>query len=110
MSILTKIRQKPDNQKRIFSFVGAGILTIIIFVVWLSFSRVSIETEITDEDKLSSISPMQVIKDEFSKALSNFKDMTSSTTINSSVPVEIIELSTSTSTSTATTTASSTNE
>jgi hypothetical protein len=88
MGILTKIRQRPDNQKKIFSLVTAGVLTVIIIVVWLSFNKTSINTKVEDPDKLSSISPVQVIKEEFSKALSGFKESTeeiSSTTATTTV-------------------------
>lgn len=104
MGILTKIRQRPDNQKRIFSFVSAAIVTLVIFVVWLSFGDDPIETKLVKEDTLSSLSPIQVMKEEFSKALSDFKESTesmSSTTDyfgSSTVPVEVVE-STSTATS-----------
>lgn len=76
MSLLTKIREKPENQKRVFSFVSAGVLTALILVVWLSFSDTSANKRIENEDKLSSLSPMQVIKEEFSKAFSSFKEQT----------------------------------
>lgn len=95
MSILTKIRQRPDNEKKVFSLVTAGVLTLIIFIVWISFTRTSktLSTEqVATEDKtLSSISPIQVIKEEFGKAISNFKEITASSTIG---------ISTSTATST----------
>ena len=75
MGLLTKIRQRPDNQKKMFSLVTAAALTVIIFVVWLSFNGVSNQPK-ADSSKLSSVSPLGVIKDEFSKAFSNFKDIT----------------------------------
>lgn len=95
MSILEKIKQRPDNQKRVFSLIGAGVLTAIIFFVWLSFSRVSVETKINN-DKLSSISPIQVIKDEFSKAFSGLKENLSTTDIvsTSSLPIEVVQSTT----------------
>ena len=75
MSLLDKIKQRPDNQKKIFSLVTAIILTLVILVVWMSFSGVSDQPK-TDSNKLSSVSPLGVIKDEFFKAFSNFKNIT----------------------------------
>ena len=91
-----------DNQKKIFSLALAAVITLIIVVVWYSFgdkknNQIAEETE----PKLSSLSPMQVIKDEFSKAFSGIKasvaDIDSSTTTESIgtstdlIPIEIIE-------------------
>jgi len=76
MGILDNIKQKPDNQKRVFSLIMAIILTLIIVIIWFSFSDNSTANKLADEgNKLSSISPMQVIKEEFSKAFSNFKEI-----------------------------------
>ncbi len=84
MSILTKIRQRPDNEKKVFSLVTAGVLTLIIFITWISFTgnnkTLSTEQVITEDKTLSSISPIQVIKEEFGKAISNFKEITTSST------------------------------
>jgi hypothetical protein len=110
MGILNLIRQQSDGQKKIVSLVTAVILTLIIVFVWYSFSNSngSEELAVNEPSKLSSISPVQMIKDEFSKAFSNFKETTeqldlSTTTESTStvpiVPIEIIEA-----TSTATTT------
>ncbi|MFA7252272.1 MAG: hypothetical protein WC027_00205 [Candidatus Paceibacterota bacterium] len=74
MSILEKIRQKDDRQKKIFSFVSALVLTLVILVGWLSLSNKSESNLVIEkqENKLSSVSPMQMIRDEFSKAFANF--------------------------------------
>jgi hypothetical protein len=86
MSILIKIRQRPDNEKKIISLVSAGVITLIILIVWISFSgfKEDLNTEqVAMEDKtLSSISPVEVIKEEFGKAISNFKQITASSTID----------------------------
>lgn len=75
MGILAKIRQKSDQQKKVFSLVTALILTAVIVVVWFSFNNVSFNGQMPDgSDKLSSVSPIQMIKDEFSKAFSNFNN------------------------------------
>jgi len=111
MGLLTKIREMPDNKKKIFSLVTAIILTLIIVVVWFSFTNVSSPNSVNEENKLSSFSPMQVIKDEFSKAFSNFKSTTenissssesliSSSTGTSSIPIEVIDEGTSTASTT----------
>lgn len=94
MGILTKVRSMPDNQKKIFSLAVAIILTLIIVVVWFSFSRVSSDEQIAEEAeaKLSSVRPWQMIKDEFSKAFSGFNQgETASSTSSSTVPIEVIE-------------------
>ena len=104
MGILNSIRNQPDNQKKIVSLVLAVILTAIIVSVWFTYSDKG-ENKIASEEpnKLSSVSPFQMIKEEFSKAFSGFKEMTSSTTeeiiSTSTVQIEIIE-ATSTATST----------
>lgn len=75
MGILSNLRQKPDNQKNFFSLVTAVILTLVIVIVWASFTKQSFSTEMSiDSGKLSSISPIQMIKDEFSKAVSGLND------------------------------------
>lgn len=91
-----------ENKKKIFSLALAAALTLVIVVIWYSFGDKKTNQVAGEEveSKLSSISPVQMIKDEFSKALSGFNasvaDIDSSTT---SIPIEIIE-----STSTASTT------
>ena len=74
MGILNKIRQKSDNQKKIFSLVSAFVFTFIIVAVWFSFNNDSSASEIVEQEqsKLSSISPVQMIKEEFSKIFSDF--------------------------------------
>ena len=75
MSILEKIKRRPENEKRVFSLVAAIILTLIIVFVWFSFgARDEVSEVAVKETKLSSISPIQVIKDEFSKAFSGFRE------------------------------------
>ena len=93
MGILTKIRQRPEHQKKLFSFVSAGVITLVIVTVWFSFNNVSSgQTAEESSKKLSSVSPFQVIKDEFSKAFSGLPDLggNSSTTSTSTVPIEIV--------------------
>ena len=75
MSILEKVRQMPDNQKKIFSLITAAALTLVIVVVWFSAGdKTAASLDGQEESKLSSLSPMQVIKDEFSKAFAGFDD------------------------------------
>jgi hypothetical protein len=91
MGILNKIRQKSDNEKKIFSLISAVTLTLIVVVVWSSFTSSSArDNEIDSKDKLSSISPMQVIKDEFSKVFSTFNSNTEASSSTSTIPIEII--------------------
>lgn len=95
MGILNKIRQRPDNQKKLFSLVMAIILTLIIVVVWYSFTSNSGSKQIAGEETpntLSSLSPLQVIKDEFSKAFSGISDKLSGTgsSGSSTVSIEIV--------------------
>ncbi len=103
MSVLEKIRQMPNNQKKVLSFAIATALTLLIVVTFFSTADKTTANQVEKEDsKLSSIKPMQLIKDEFSKAFSNFgevKDGLESITIQStsttvvseqSVPVEIV--------------------
>jgi methyl-accepting chemotaxis protein len=101
MSILEKIKSRPDNQKKIFSLVTAVILTLIIVGLWFSLTSDSDKVaEKNAPSKLSSISPMQVIKDEFSKAFSNFNENMSDLKSTSTVTEEIISEATTTATST----------
>jgi hypothetical protein len=111
MGILNKIRQKPDNQKKIFSLVSALVLTFIIIVVWISFNKDFSASKVVEKEpsKLSSISPIQMIKEEFSKAFSDFNAKVSDLEIDSlmassSLISEEIMEATSTATSTASTT------
>lgn len=117
MVVLTKIRQMPDNQKKIFSVAASAVVTLIIVVVWSSFGTSSANSQVAGEkvNKLSSVSPVQMIKEEFSKAFSSFnKNMpneeSSSTKIINTVPVEILSATSSpqASTTQATSTASTT--
>ena len=98
MSILDSIRQRPDNQKKVFALVSAGALTLVIVALWFSFTRDSAPAETTqkEENKLSSVSPIQMIKDEFSKAFSDMKKNTdelleTGAESTSTVPIEVIE-------------------
>jgi len=90
MSILTSIKQRPDNQKKFFSVVLALIITFIIVGVWFSFSGNSIDSSIASEEpsKLSSISPLQVIKDEFSQTFSSLKEAS----INDDTVIDFVEI------------------
>ncbi len=95
-----------EGQKKIFSLVGAAVLTLIIVGIWFSFGNNSDDQVVAgEENKLSSVSPMQVSKAEFSKAFSSFNndlpdleststDIISSSTLitdGQAIPIEIIE-------------------
>ena len=91
MGILNKIRQISDSEKKIFSLISAVVLTLIIVVVWSSFAGSSAsDNEVDTQDKLSSISPMQVIKDEFSKVFSSLDSDNQASSSTSTIPIEII--------------------
>jgi hypothetical protein len=119
MSILETVREKPDNQKKLFALVGAIILTLLIVFVWYSFGSNRKSADLAaavGESRLSSVSPWQVIKDEFSDAFSGLGDKISafqsgSTTLdsNNTVPVEVVTLDSTLGTSTSTSIATSTN-
>ncbi len=118
MEILEKIRQRPEKQKKFISLTTAIILTFIIVVVWLSYGRATnSQADVEKVDKLSSISPWQMIKEEFSKAFNGYDEAlneiiattststedfisTSSTTTIPTVPIEVINEASTTSTST----------
>lgn len=106
MGIFSNIKQKTDSQKKLISLSVAVIITLIIVVVWFSFSNISVDNKIagTDSDKLSSISPIQVIKDEVAKIFTSFSNITAEKPVenilsSSTLPVEIIIEGTSTATS-----------
>ena len=97
MGILEKIRQRPENQKKIISLVSAAVITLIIVFIWYGYPFRSTNTNSVEanNDKLSSVSPFQVIKDEFSKAFTSSKSIfgeAASSTANNTV--EVIEAST----------------
>ncbi len=81
MGIFTNIKQRPDDQKKIFSLIMAVILTFIIVTVWYSLTKEKIDSEIANKpNTLSSLSPLQVIKDEFSKVFSDIKEVVGTST------------------------------
>lgn len=100
MSFLTKIREMSDNSKKIFSLVTAVIGTLVIVSLWFSFTRDSSAEKVAQGEisKLSSLSPMQVIKDEFGKVFSNFNEQMASIKASSTPLVEDIIEDTGTST------------
>lgn len=74
--------------------VGAGVLTAIIFGIWFSGTSDPSQIKAETESKLSSISPIQLIKEEFTKVVSSFGSThsTSSEQVGTStVPIEVIE-------------------
>lgn len=128
MGILSSIKRRSDSEKNVFSFFTAIIFTLVIVGVWFSFKSAYSNNQANGEkeNKLSSLNPVQVIKDEFSRAFSNTKtDQVSNSAALIEVPVEDLSkpfvvstttiISTSTTdinsiaTSTATKTSSSTN-
>jgi hypothetical protein len=95
MGILNTIKQKPESQKKVISLVISLIFTIFIVGIWFSLTYKKGDTEMANEEqnKLSSLSPIQVIKNEFSKVFSDIKkntDTLSSTTLNN-IPIEIFD-------------------
>jgi hypothetical protein len=108
MGILTKIRQKSDRQKNFISLIGSAVLTLIIFLSWFSFSADSTKESIINktENKLSEISPLQIIKEDISNAFSEFnskisdlKNISSSTDLVETINIDDTDfLSTSTAT------------
>ena len=104
MSILNNLNQRTNNQKKVFSLVLALIITLFIVGFWVSFTNNSAADQSTGNstDKLSSVSPWQVVKDDFSNAFSGLNGSTSSPQVSSSpIPVEVVSdnLATSTGTS-----------
>lgn len=100
MGILAKIREMPDNKKKVFSLVTAAAITFVIVTVWISLTKTDTLAE-SKVNKLSSVSPWGMIKEEFSKAFSGFKEATeniststplrSEATGGQAIPIEIIE-------------------
>lgn len=102
MGILAKIKSRPENEKRVFSLVSAIVLTLVIVFVWFSFGGEDEPKEVAvEETKLSSISPIQVIKDEFSKAFSGFNEDVSQV-LGTTTESEAVALSESTTTASTT--------
>jgi hypothetical protein len=74
MKFLNKIKSRPSHEKNVVSLVLAGLFTFIIFSVWLGFGS---NKDIQEEtNKLSSVSPIQIIKEEFGRAYTDFKSQT----------------------------------
>lgn len=90
MDELTRIRQRSNNQKNLLSLFIALILTLVIVFVWYSFSN-NTNQPVREEtpNTLSSLSPLQVIKDEFSQAFASIGDKISGFG-SSTVTVEIV--------------------
>ncbi len=76
MGILNYIKQKPDHQKKIISLVFALVLTFFIVGLWFSFDQNTSDADQVNNEpkKLSSFSPLQVIKDQFAKAFLDTKE------------------------------------
>jgi biopolymer transport protein ExbD len=94
---------KTDNQKNIISLVLAVLLTLIIVFVWSPFKNnrskeVSIDSE-TEESRLSSISPIAVIKEEFSRMWSVFEGHDTFVPKEDEVTIEFLEIASSSETS-----------
>lgn len=109
----------PDNKKKVFSLVIAAVITFVIVTVWISLTKSDDKLAENEVNKLSSVSPWGMIKDEFSKAFSSFNELTESTSStstdtldimsSSTIPVEIIEEGNSSTSSPQASTATSTN-
>jgi hypothetical protein len=108
MSIFTKIISgRSDGQKNIFSLFVALVITASIITIWSPFKNTKNDNlEIQEEKKLSSISPVQMIKEEFSKALSSFQEVNLEEIPMDEVPVNNIPIEIIQSTSTEATTTS----
>ncbi len=112
MGILTNIREMSDNKKNFFSFFGAIILTSVIIYIWFPWKTE--EVNLQEEKKLSSVSPLHIIKEGFSnfKNIISDSDNTISNQINEinttgyisssteltkiSIPIEVIDIASTT--------------
>ena len=73
MGLLQKIRAKSDKEKNIIALVSAGIITLIVVILWLGFAPA--EKKKSDSDlKLSSISPFETFKEQFGQIKQDFSD------------------------------------
>lgn len=101
MGIFLKIKERPDSEKKIFSLITASVLTLIIVVVYFSYGEKKSDDliDVKNENKLSSISPLKMIKEEFSKAFATAKESLNMNNQISTSSVEVVdEIITSTST------------
>ncbi len=78
--MLNKLREKPDHIKRTISFVGAAVISLIIFFVWISSFNPQIKKK---EDTVRSASFISSIISMFDGFISEVK----SKTVIESVPV-----------------------
>jgi len=118
MSILTNIRKMSEGGKKIFSLIGAVVLTLLIIYIWFPW-QVD-DSQVEENKKLSSVSPLNVIKDEllsFKKIISGADEKLSEPlglvdnlgemeeileSVESNIPIEIINISSTTDNSTTT--------
>ncbi len=107
MKFFTNIKKgRTDNQKNIISLISAFLITLVIIFIWSPFkNNKNNNFEIIEEKKLSSISPVQMIKEEFSKAFSSFKEIKEEEFLIEEIPINdiLIEIVQSTSTEATTT-------
>ena len=74
MGLLQKIRSKSDKEKNIISLVSAGVITLIIIILWLGFGASKEIKKDESDSKLSEISPFETFKEQFSEITGSFKD------------------------------------
>lgn len=81
MGILNKIKEKPENHKRVISIVSAGLLTLIIIYFFLYIPNKNLNIDKPETKNLSAISPIQAFKSQITDLfLNNTEDEEASST------------------------------
>ncbi|MFA5764060.1 MAG: hypothetical protein WCX27_01165 [Candidatus Paceibacterota bacterium] len=73
--MINKIKNWPDEKKRIFAAVTAVVVTAIIVVFWFGFGRSWNSTEATEDNAVYESGPMDLIKQTFQSVADEFADL-----------------------------------
>jgi hypothetical protein len=84
---LENFRQKPDKEKRTFAFFISFGITIIIFIIWITFLLFSFQGK-TSNDGKSKYSETASPLESFGLQFDNFKKTTNSNDLNTEQEIE----------------------
>ena len=76
MTLLEKIRNKSDSEKRTFSFVTAFLITIVIFGIWLFSTMHTLSFNIPNiNEENQSASPIESIGNSLKNVVGGSKNI-----------------------------------
>ncbi|MEI6528200.1 MAG: hypothetical protein WCO10_00830 [bacterium] len=96
MSLLGKIKNKSEAEKKFIALVGALVLTLFIVGIWWSSGDTGNKEANAAGDTLSSISPFATIKEEIGKIFTTTRENTEKFTEQASQAIADLNQSTST--------------